>query len=364
MLKMFNYRKTNDDNFNAIVDGTLEQAIARHENKNLQGYAERNKNLVNAMGKFAVAGTRYEEKFEEEGLKLFNNPNVRTNPTVRENFNIVISQVVTAIAPIVTNDTFTNYIAEIHQVGWGETARFIIESNDLFKVNAKAEGVRKGVDQPMYDNEITVTAKAIEISAHIDWYPFAAGEFDMGNFALKIGRSFMSYIFLKAVKGMADVTAEFGNAYKIENVDDESFATLKARVSAANGGMNVIAVGTELAVSKLHLRDDSNLVIGIGEEMNKIGFLGQYLGVPIVALKNALVPGTVNGEAKLALPDDRIYLIPVAGQKPIKILFEGNETSVTFDPQNTSDSRYGITVTMRVGVSAICGPKYGTIELA
>lgn len=59
--------------------------------------------------------------------------------------------------------TFSRFIAEVHQVGYGETARFIIESNDLFKVNSKAEGVRKGVDQPIFDDEITVNARPCTI---------------------------------------------------------------------------------------------------------------------------------------------------------------------------------------------------------
>ena len=97
--------------------------------------------------------------------------------------------------------------------------------------------------------------------------------------------------------------------------------------------------------------------------MNKVGYLDQYLGVPLIALKNVLVPGTTNTTATLALPNNKIYFIPVAGDKPVKILFEGNEVSVSYDPEKSSDKRYGITVELRVGLEAICGAKYGTITL-
>lgn len=257
--------------------------------------------------------------------------------------------------------TFSRFIAEVHQVGYGETARFIIESNDLFKVNSKAEGVRKGVDQPMFDDEITVNAKAITIDAQIDWYPFAAGIFDMGNFALKIGRSFMAYIFLKAINGMTKAMSVFGAAYKTNGVTPELFGTLRERVSAANGGMNVVAIGTAVALSECNL--GGNYQVEIGEEMNKVGYLDQYLGVPLIGLKNVLIPGTTNTTAKLALDDKKIYMIPVGGSRPVKIVFEGDEISVSFDPEHTSDKRYGISVELRVGVEAVCGPKYGVIEL-
>lgn len=361
MEKFFSYTRTADEAFNSLVDCTLDLARQSYAGNKPADYAEKNTELLKAMGKKAVEGTRYEAEFEASGLAIFNRPQVKNNTTVRDNFNAVIAQVVTAIVPEVTNDTFSRFIAEVHQVGYGETARFIIESNDLFKVNSKAEGVRKGVDQPMFDDEITLHAKPLTVDACIDWYPFAAGIFDMGNFALKIGRSFMAYIFLKAIKGMTKATTEFGNAYTVNGVTPILWGTLRERVSAANGGMNVIAIGTAVALSNVSL--EGNFQVEIGEEMNKVGYLNQYLSTPLIGLHNVLVPGTTNTTAKLALADNVIYMIPVAGAKPVKILFEGDEVSVSFDPEHTSDKRYGISIEMRVGVEAIVGPKYGTIQL-
>lgn len=361
MKKIFSYTKSNDEAFNSLVDCTIDLAVARFEGKVSSDYEEKNAELLAAMGKKAVEGTRYEADFEADGLSIFNRPMVKNNSTVRDNFNAVIAQVVNVIVPTVVNDTFSRFIAEVHQVGYGETARFIIESNDLFKVNSKAEGVRKGIDQPMFDNEITLNAHPITIDASIDWYPFAAGIFDMGNFALKIGRSFAAYIFLKAVKGMTQATTDFGAAYTTNGITPQLFGTLRERVSAANGGMKVVAIGTAVALSAVTLQ--GNFQVEIGEEMNKVGYLDQYLGVPLIAIDNVLVPGTTNTTATLALADDIIYMVPVGGAKPVKILFEGNEVSVSFNPDETSDKRYGISVEMRVGVAAIVGPKYGTIDL-
>ena len=97
--------------------------------------------------------------------------------------------------------------------------------------------------------------------------------------------------------------------------------------------------------------------------MNKVGYLDQYLGVPLIALKNVLLPGTTNTSATLALDDRTIYMVPVARDNPVKILFEGNEVSVSYNPDDSSDRRYGISVELRVGVSAVCGSKYGVINI-
>lgn len=362
MLKMFNYARSNNENQNAIVDSALELARGYYEGNKPADYDEKNKAVLEGMAKFAVEGTKFEAMYENEGLKIFNHSQVKNSTNVRENFDVILAQIVTAIVPEVVNDTFSRFIAEIHQVGFGETARFLIESNDLFRVNSKAEGVRKGVDQPLFDNEITVNASNHTIDTHIDWYPLAAGVFNIGSWGVRVARSFMAYIFIKAIKGMTSATTEFGAAYTANGVTPELFGDLKAKVSAANGGMGVIAIGTPVALSKLSLQ--GNFQVQVGEEMTKVGYLDQYLGTPIVAIDNVLVPGTTNGAAKLALPNDTIYLIPAAGDKPVKIVFEGNEVAVVFDPEHCSDTRLGLSVEMRFGVSTVCGSKYGTIKLA
>ena len=360
MKKFFQYTQS-DEAFNSLVDNNLDLARQAFSGKKAADYTDKNRELLEAMGARMAEGTRFEAKFESEGLAMFKNPTVNRNSDIRENFNLVIAQVINAIVPEVVNESFEAYLAEIKQVGYGDTAVFQIESNDLFKVNQKAEGVRKGVDQPMFDDEITVVASPLTVDASIDWYPFAAGVFDMGNFALKIARSYEAHIFTRVVKGMLSAANTFGSAYTANGVTPQLWGTLRQRVSAANGGMNVVAIGTEVALSSVSL--GGHCQVAIGEEMNKIGYLDQYLNTPLIALKNVLVPGTVNGAATLALADNKIYMIPVGGTKPVKILFEGSEMSVSFNPDETSDRRYGITIELRVGIEAVCGSKYGTITL-
>lgn len=364
MFKVFNYVKTSDEAFNSLVDNSIDLARKVKDGSMSAydaAYQEKLQALNFAIGKKITLGSAYQDAFETDGLAIFKSPNVQNCDTIRSNFNAVIAQVVNVIIPEVTNDVYSRFISEVHQVGWGETARFQIESNDLFKVNRKAEGVRKGVNQPMFDDEITVDAEPIEIATAIDWYPFAAGVFDFGSWALKIGRSFAAYIFLKAIKGMTQATTDFGAAYTINAVTPDLFSQLKERVEAANGGMKTVAIGTLSALSNLSLT--GNFQVEIGEEMNKVGYLDQYLGAPLLAIHNVLVPGTTNGSATLAINNKRIYLVPAAGQKPVKIVFEGNETTVTKDPEHAADKKYSIVVTMYVGIKTIIGPKYGTIIL-
>jgi len=371
MLKHFSYNKAGlEPSAVDIVEGILALSRQTYANKKDPDYSDKNTFLCGAMARYAVTGTKFEnrlaaieeeDKKNEAARKLFEDALVRNNQNVRSNFAIILTQVINAIVPEVANDTYFRYLAETRQIGFGDTATFRIESNDLFAVKDQAEGIRRTVDQPMWNDEITVPTHRVSLSSHIDWYPFAAGTFDMGNFGVKIARSISAYIFIKAVKGMTAATTEFGAAYQAAGVSVQQWGTLKQRVQAANGGMKVIAIGTAIALSNANI--SGNYQVEIGEEMTKVGYLDQYLGTPLIAIDNVLAPGATNTTGALTIPDNIIYMVPVAGDKPVKIVFEGNQTSVSDDPENTADERYGITVSLRLGVSAVCGAKFGTITL-
>ena len=183
----------------------------------------------------------------------------------------------------------------------------------------------------------------------------------MGEWALKIGKSFASYIFIKSFAGLGAAISELGAAWAIGGTAANIWTELVEKIQAANGGMNVVAIGTRTALA--HCTLGGNFQVEIGEEMNKVGFLDQYQGVPLIAISNVLNPQYINSNPTLILPNDKIYLVPVAGEKPVKILFEGDQIAVNYDPEHTSDVRYGISVEMRVGIGSVIGPKFGVVNL-
>jgi hypothetical protein len=119
MRKYFDYTRSDNEEFNALVDGALELARSKYEGHPCDDYKKKNEDLIYGMGKKAVEGTRYEAEFEAKGLELLKNPMVRNNSTFRDNFNAVIAQVINVIVPEVVNDTFVAFIAETHQTGYG-----------------------------------------------------------------------------------------------------------------------------------------------------------------------------------------------------------------------------------------------------
>ena len=364
MMEMFNFN-SQGQTFDAIITSVVDSAKARYETQTEPSKEElRLQNEV--IVKYALEGTRFEAKFEQEGLACMKNPQITKNETVRSNFEAVIAEVVNAIAPSVTSADYARFLAEVRQVGWGDTARFIIRSNELFKVNEIAEGVNRGVLQPIFDNEVTVNPSPIEIATAIDWYAVAAGVFDWGDFGLRAGRSFEAYIFLKVIAAMTSVTGDMiGAGYIANGYTPANWTNLVQKVSAANGGAPVYAIGSLGALAKVNTTGANGLGLQyfVGEDYLSKGYIDKFLGARMIPVDPALVPTTINSTADLAVPDNKIYMVAADAYRPVKIVFEGNSMTVERIPEETTDKRYGIRIQMRVGVSAIVGSKFGRIDL-
>lgn len=86
-----------------------------------------------------------------------------------------------------------------------------------------------------------------------------------------------------------------------------------------------------------------------------------YKEVPLVEVDNALNPRTINGTPSAIVNDNYIYFIAVGSDKPVKVVFEGDQVVVHTDPLTTNDRTYGLTVEMRIGTDVIVGNKFGVL---
>ena len=361
-MMTFNYNKSDNPVFNDIVDEIVFFSTEQLEGRSVADKESRMKSLNESICRYATEGTRAEAKFAAKGLDAFKDPTVTRNSDVRENFNAVIAEVINAVVPTVVSKTYSRYLAEVRQIGWGETGRFIVRSNELFKVNEIAEGVNRGVLQPIYDTEYTVNCKTTEIATSIDWYSVAAGVFDWGDFGYRAGRSFEGYVMLKIIASMTAATDVMGPAYSAAGIDTENWTNIVDRVSSANGGAAVYGIGTLNALNQVY-PSVVGLQYGLGQEIAKEGFLDKYLGARLIPIDQVTVPGTINTTAQLAIPTNVIFVVAADMYKPVKIVFEGDSVVVDWIPEETTDKTYAIRIQTKLGVAAICGSKFGTITL-
>ena len=362
MLKMFNYNKKSDE-FNYIIDEAIQFAAAQKQNKPIENREERLAALNDAVIKYSVSGTRYESLYEAKGAEIFKDPRVQKNSDVLENFNAIIAEIINPILPMVSNEDFVRFFAEVRQIGWGDTARFVVKSNELYKVNEIAEGVLRGTMQIIHDDEMTINTKNVEIVTEVDFYQVASLNFDFGDFGLRAARSFEQYVFLKVIAALNTATAVNGAVYSASGFTKANWATIAQKVSAANGGSSVWAIGTLGALNNV-VPSETGLQMGLGQRLADEGYLERFMGVRLVCLDPAFnTPYGVNTNGDLAFADDEIYFIAVGAYRPIGIVYEGDTLVVERDYTHTPDKTYRIKIGMRVGVGAVLGSKFGLLNL-
>lgn len=147
------------------------------------------------------------------------------------------------------------------------------------------------------------------------------------------------------------------SGYIANNFSDKNWVETARNVQLANGGSDVYALGTKIALqnvlpeqsaaSGFRYLEDSSIV--------KTGFLPAYKGVPMIELGNALAPNTINGKPQAIVSDNIIYMMAMGQYKPVKVVFEGNTLTVEKNPLEHADHTYTLNINMMVGVDVIVG---------
>lgn len=161
--------------------------------------------------------------------------------------------------------------------------------------------------------------------------------------------------------------------YIANGFSDQNWINISRYVSLANGGAQTYAFGSEIALANVvpdlttlappKVTPAAQLMLGEDSSYIKNGYLPAYKKVPMIEMHDALLPNTINGQPKTILDDKIIYMIPAGMYKPVKVVFEGGNVSVTKDPSQMADHTYVAQINMMVGVDVVVGAKFGAIEL-
>lgn len=333
-------------------------------------YADLNQKFVSKLVKYCMESSGVDVSAYCNADGSFNpaivaNPNNRTT-AFKEKFNAVIAQVISPIVPALVSAFYMD-MADISNIGYGDTARFIVKNNDTFYVTRHAEGILRGSLQRLYNDEFTVNPEPYNIETAVDWYQVAAGVWDFGELVYKVGISFSNKINLMVIEALqaniaAGVAANPADPYIVNGYTDTKFALLTERVRAANANARVTAYGPLTALMAI-LPEPARVQMyaDIGAEWTRVGHLTTYMDVHMVRIPQIMLPNTVNTTALLGIPSDTVYFFADGGYRPIKLVFEGDTFTLDIIPTEAPDKLMGISVTMRMGMGFAAASKFGAM---
>lgn len=330
-----------------------------------QRYAE------NAVGKsYEEKEKLFNEKLVKEAVKQsglvfsdgYNAETIIRNPVVFSTMFQLISETLTNIVPSTVLDEFGRF-AEIRNSGWGDNFKFEIPNPNLFVVSSHADGIRKSIPQRLYNSEIFLTPENHSITIQEDLYRILAGKVNWGDWVTRIALSIQGKISTEVYDSFYGSYNGLNANFQEATYDTDAFIKLAQRVEAANGGARVSVWGTRIALSKIvpaSTFGDAGYT-GIGEEYNKMGYLGLFKGVNTFLINQRIMPNDPN--YNFAIKDDALYFVSTGVDRPIKIGFEGEALIFQNGSNVNADLTQDYTYQQKWDTKVITSSKYGIMKV-
>jgi hypothetical protein len=323
-------------------------------------YNKKNDIIIKNILRYAAKGIDF---VDPENMETFKNPMLKSDPSFLNRMYAVISM---ALPSISAGIVAFNYAAfgETRDISFGDTPKFDVPSVALFTVNRFSDGKRHGPIQRLYGTEMTVETENYGITVAIDWYKMITGRFDLGDWMARVSNSFAHDIGYRAYKCLDDSYSGLPSALKLGGFSEANFTTMAQRIAAANQ-TGVYVLGTQTALGTA-LPTEDGLKWGLGQEYVNSGYLGRFLGTGMILLPNGLKKSTVHDAGAFTLlgDDTRLYFMPLGGDRPVKIVMEGNAVQVTTAEDGTADKNIVMTISHRYGVKIAVGGWYGIMDMS
>jgi hypothetical protein len=344
-----------------------------------QGYAEMNKDTKERIMLYAAAracSVSGEIAPAEYGDFLKNQKKFMRDRDFLKVLAGIIRDIITPVLPITMSNAL-GYLAETVNVPLGETYELDVASNDIFAFEDDSWGAsRSKPSNYLYTRTTTLNPTPRTCKVTVKWYQMVGNDIDLGRFFNSIAAGMVSKITALTMVQMANAVTDGLIPSNLQFTNTSAnWVTAAARVSALNGTgyYNTIAIGHPSALTKAlpsgvinasNVNLDAALATMLGVEWARYGYLGEYMGVRMMPLVDAIVPGTQNTSMISLVPNDKVWMMASNGLKPVYIGMEdGTPIEIQLDPRETGDMTLDIITTMSIDAKAVFGSKLAQITM-
>ena len=344
-----------------------------------QGYSEMNRDTKERLFLYAAARTcsvsgEVAPADYQDFLK--NQKKFMSDRTFLKVLAGIIRDIITPVLPITMSNAL-GYLAETVNVPLGETYELDVASNDIFAFEDDSWGAsRSKPSNYLYTRTTTLNPTPRTCKVTVKWYQMVGNDIDLGRFFNSIAAGMVSKITALTMVQMANAVTNGLIPSNLQFTNTSAnWVTAAARVSALNGTgyYNTIAIGHPSALTKAlpsgmvnasSVNLDAALATMLGVEWARYGYLGEYMGVRMMPLVDAIVPGTQNTSMVSLVPNDKVWMMASNGLKPVYIGMEdGTPIEIQLDPRETGDMTLDIITTMSIDAKGVFGSKIAQITM-
>lgn len=269
-------------------------------------------------------------------------------------------EVIIPILPAVYSEALSDF-AETVEIELGQTYAVSIGSNDIPVFQDSSWGASRSVPRNRFysrDYTLNPTPKSCWITAK--WMQLVGTNMDFGVF------------FANMVAGMYAKTMGMWNEAMTTATKDTSLIPTNLnftfnnqnwvkganKIAALNNTTisDVFATGGTVALSKVlpntvtgstNVNMDAAIATLLGADYTKAGYLGEFMAVRLMPMRDVIIPGTQNTTVETMLSENDIWMLAGNGRKPLTIGYtSGTPISIEMDPTRTGDMEIGLNLTI------------------
>lgn len=269
-------------------------------------------------------------------------------------------EVIIPILPAVYSEALSDF-AETVEIELGQTYAVSIGSNDIPVFQDSSWGASRSVPRNRFysrDYTLNPTPKSCWITAK--WMQLVGTNMDFGVF------------FANMVAGMYAKTMGMWNEAMTTATEDTSLIPTNLnftfnnqnwvkganKIAALNNTTisDVFATGSTVALSKVlpntvtgstNVNMDAAIATLLGADYTKAGYLGEFMAVRLMPMRDVIIPGTQNTTVETMLSENDIWMLAGNGRKPLTIGYtSGTPISIEMDPTRTGDFEIGLNLTI------------------
>ena len=311
------------------------------------------------------------EEFRRNSLRFYG------NSTFYQVLQGIVQEIVSPVLPRVLSEA-VGVFAEVVPVGFGETYCVTMESDDIPVFQDSSWGAARSVPRNrFYSRDITLNPQPKTAGITAKWTQLAATGTDFGRFFANLTAGMYARIMAMWSAAMTAAASDTtmiptGLTYTYSTVN---WVTLANKVAALNGTQvtNLIACGGLVPLSKIlpntvtgatNVDMDAAVATLLGADYVRAGYLGEYMGVRLMPLTDAIQPTTRNTQVNTMLDANKVWIMAANGRKPLTIAYnDATPLQVTMEPSRSADFEIGINLTMCLDSVAVFANRVGLITV-
>ena len=262
----------------------------------------------------------------------------------------IVEELITINVRRLANDSFSDWV-EFKDYGLGQKPEFRVVNNELYKVSNIATGMKSLRRQKLYDRRLDTRAFKMGIKIYQEFFDFITGKINWAECVNKVSESF-NYELAKLITAILfDAYKDTTGKYVVSaNYSDEALTEIIRKVEGATG-VKCEIYGTPSALDN---------IVGAGalvdaDDKRNFGYVKVFKGRRCVEL-----PQVFDEEQNKFVVDDNILIVAPAGEKIVKVGFEGN--AMVFedtDPSSREDMQVEFSFMRMVHAGVLVASKYG-----